>query len=112
MGTTRHLAVAARSRQQKLVAGSDGTRPALVGIQVGSRSKKQCMIAPLAKFIDWSVLQMAYVVAPLRHAPKPKWKLEAALEFLNGPDFIPVASDPARIEFDGPRHFKFSIKHE
>jgi hypothetical protein len=55
------------------------------------------MIAPLAKFIDWSVIQMAYVVAPLRHAPKPKWKLEEALEFLNGPDFIPAASDPARI---------------
>jgi Alpha/beta hydrolase domain containing 18 len=66
------------------------------------------MIAPLAKFIDWSALQMAYVVAGLRHAPKPKWKLEEALEFLNGPDFIPAASDPARIEFDGPRHFKFS----
>ena len=51
---------------------------------------------------------MAYVVAPLRHAPKPKWKLEEALEFLNGPKFLPAASDPARIEFDGPRHFKFS----
>ena len=50
---------------------------------------------------------MAYVVAPLRHAPRPKWKLEEALEFLNGPDFIPAASDPAEIEFDGPRHFKF-----
>lgn len=66
------------------------------------------MIAPLAKFIDWSALQMAYAVVGLRHAPKPKWKLEEALEFLNGPDFIPAASDPARIEFDGPRHFKFS----
>ena len=65
------------------------------------------MIAPLAKFIDWSALQMAYVVAPLRHAPKPKWKLEEALEFLNGPDFIPAASDPAQIEFDGLRHFTF-----
>jgi dienelactone hydrolase len=65
------------------------------------------MIAPLAKFIDWSALQMAYVVAGLRYAPRPKWKLEEALEFLNGPDFIPAASDPARIEFDGPRHFKF-----
>jgi len=65
------------------------------------------MIAPLAKFIDWSALQMAYVVAPLRHAPRPKWKLEEALEFLNGPDFIPAASDPARIEFDGPRNFQF-----
>src|SRR5436190_23703223 len=65
------------------------------------------MIAPLAKFIDWSALQMAYVLAPLRHAPKPKWKLEEALEFLNGPDFFPATSDPARIEFDGPRNFKF-----
>jgi pimeloyl-ACP methyl ester carboxylesterase len=34
--------------------------------------------------------------------------LEEALEFLNGPDFIPAASDPAQIEFEGPRHFKFS----
>jgi pimeloyl-ACP methyl ester carboxylesterase len=33
--------------------------------------------------------------------------LEEALEFLNGPDFIPAASDPAQIEFDGPRHFQF-----
>jgi hypothetical protein len=72
------------------------------------------MIAPLAKFIDWSALQMIYIVGlrhyivGVRHVPKPKWKLEEALEFLNGPDFIPAASDPARIEFDGPRHFKFS----
>ena len=66
------------------------------------------MIAPLAKFIDWSALQVAYAVVGLRHVPKPKWKLEEALEFLNGPDFIPAAIDPARIEFDGPRHFKFS----
>jgi len=64
------------------------------------------MIAPLAKFIDWSVIQMACAVVGLRHAPKPKWKLEEALEFLNGPDFIPAASNAARIEFDGPRHFK------
>jgi len=69
------------------------------------------MIAPLAKLIDWSVLQLAYVGAPLRHAPKPKWKLEEALELLNGPDFIPAASDPARMEFDGPRHFKFPTPH-
>ena len=65
------------------------------------------MIASLAKFIDWSVLQMAYAVIGLRHAPRPKWKLEEALEFLNGPDFIPAASDPARIEFHGRRHFRF-----
>ena len=65
------------------------------------------MIAPLARFIDWSALQLAYAVVGLRHVPRPKWKLEEALEFLNGPDFIPAASDPARIEFDAPRHFKF-----
>ncbi|SRR6266581_2744665 len=65
------------------------------------------MIGPLAKFIDWAALQMAYTIVGLRHAPKPKWQLEEALEFLNGPDFFPAASDPAQVEFDGPRHFKF-----
>ncbi len=50
---------------------------------------------------------MAYAVVGLRHAPRPKWKLEEALEFLNGPEFIPAASNAAQIEFDGPRHFKF-----
>jgi pimeloyl-ACP methyl ester carboxylesterase len=65
------------------------------------------MIAPLAKFIDWSALQMAYAVTPLRHSPESKWRLAESLEFLNGPDFIPAASDPARIEFDGRRHFRF-----
>src|SRR4051812_20379003 len=65
------------------------------------------MIGPLARFIDWSALQIASVVAPLRHAPESKWRLAEALEFLNGPDFFPAASDPARIEFDGPRRFRF-----
>jgi hypothetical protein len=65
------------------------------------------MIAPLAQFIDWSALQLAYAVVGLRHVPRPKWKLEQALEFLNGPDFMPAASDPARIEFDAPQHFIF-----
>jgi hypothetical protein len=65
------------------------------------------MIAPLAKFIDWSALHVAYAIW-LRSAPESKWKLEEALEFLNGPDSIPAASDPAQTEFDGPRHLKFS----
>jgi hypothetical protein len=65
------------------------------------------MIAPLAKFIDWSVLQMAYAIVGMRHVPKQKWKLEEALECVNGPDFIPAASDPAQMEFNGPRRFKF-----
>jgi hypothetical protein len=33
------------------------------------------MIAPLAEFMDWPALQMAYVVAGPRHAPRPKWFL-------------------------------------
>ena len=66
------------------------------------------MIAPLAKFIDWTVIQIAYaVLVDLHHAPRPKWNLEEALEFLNGPDFVPAASDSARIEFNGPRNFTF-----
>jgi pimeloyl-ACP methyl ester carboxylesterase len=65
------------------------------------------MIAPLAEFIDWSGLQIAYAIW-LRSVSMSKWKLEEALEFLNGPDFIPTACDPAQIEFDGPRNFKFS----
>lgn len=69
------------------------------------------MIAPLAKFIDWSALQMAYAVFGLKHAPRPKWKLEEALELLNGPDFLPAARDPAHLEFDGPRDFKFPTPH-
>ncbi|HSY17231.1 MAG TPA: alpha/beta hydrolase family protein, partial [Candidatus Acidoferrales bacterium] len=39
--------------------------------------------------------------------PRAKWELAEALKFLNGPDFIPAASDPARIEFDGLRDFRF-----
>ncbi len=72
-----------------------------------SAQNNRHVIAPLAKFIDWSALQMAYAVIGLKHAPRSKWKLEEALDFLNGPDFIPAASDPAQIEFDGPRHFQF-----
>jgi len=72
-----------------------------------ARETQKLMIATLAKLIDWSALQMAYLVAPVRHAPESKWRLAESLEFLNGPDFIPAASDPARIEFDGRRHFKF-----
>jgi Alpha/beta hydrolase domain containing 18 len=66
------------------------------------------MIAPLAKLIDWSALQVVFAFW-LRcvSMTRSKWKLEEALEFLNGPDFIPAASDPVQIEFDGPRHFKF-----
>src|ERR1041385_6842643 len=68
------------------------------------------MIAPLAKFIDWSALQFFWM---LRLRSVSKWadnqnsKLEEAVQFLNGPDFIPVESQSARVEFNDPVHFKF-----
>ena len=65
------------------------------------------MIAPLARFIDWSALQIACVLAPVRHVPESNWRLAEALGFLNGPDSFPATSDPARVEFDGRRCFSF-----
>ena len=63
------------------------------------------MIAPLAKFIDWSVLQVAYAMLPLsvwREAANERdLKLEQAVQFLNGPDFIPAENQPAQLDF-GP----------
>jgi hypothetical protein len=34
------------------------------------------MIAPLATFIDWLALHMAYAVAGLKYVPRPQWKFE------------------------------------
>jgi pimeloyl-ACP methyl ester carboxylesterase len=63
------------------------------------------MIAPLAKFIDWSVLQIGYAMLPQsmwREAANERdLKLEQAVQFLNGPDFIPAESHPAQLDF-GP----------
>ena len=47
------------------------------------------MIAPLAKLMDWSAVQAMTLMLPAnfyRNNPR----LEEALEFLNGPEFIPV----------------------
>ena len=48
------------------------------------------MIAPLAKFIDRSVLQITYAMLPQsmwREAANERdLKLEQAVQFLNGPD--------------------------
>jgi pimeloyl-ACP methyl ester carboxylesterase len=63
------------------------------------------MIAPFAQFIDWSVLQIAYAMLPQsiwREAENERdLKLEQAVQFLNGPDFIPAESQPAQLNF-GP----------
>ena len=62
------------------------------------------MIAPLAKFIDRSVLQIAYAMLPQsiwRETPNERdLKLEQAVQFLNGPDFMPAESQPAQLDFD------------
>jgi len=65
------------------------------------------MIAPLAKLIDWSAIQALSMLEPPPDAQGPR--LEEALEFLKGPDFIPVESQPARVEFnpDTSGHFRF-----
>ena len=61
------------------------------------------MIAPLAKFLDWSAIQIVWgrrVKSLLKgNGPPSNPKLEEALQFLKGPDFIPVESPPARPEF-------------
>jgi pimeloyl-ACP methyl ester carboxylesterase len=69
------------------------------------------MIAPLAKFIDWYALQFFWAI---RLKSVPKWninaeksKLDEALQFLNGPDFIPAENHPAQVEFNGPKRFGF-----
>jgi pimeloyl-ACP methyl ester carboxylesterase len=69
------------------------------------------MIAPLAKLMDWLAIQFVWgrrVKSLLKlhnHPPNPK--LEEALKFLNGPDFIPVESPPVRLEFTDARNFRF-----
>ena len=54
------------------------------------------MIAPLARLLDWSVLQIGYAMLPQsvwREAANERdLKLEQAVQFLNGPDFIPAES--------------------
>jgi len=61
------------------------------------------MIVPLAKFIDWSVLRLIYAMLPLslwREAANERdLKLEQAVQFLNGPDFIPAESQSAQLDF-------------
>src|SRR6185436_12022379 len=61
------------------------------------------MIAPLAELMDRSVLQIGYAMLPQslwREAANERdLKLEQAVQFLNGPDFIPAESQPAKLDF-------------
>src|SRR5438128_7304750 len=76
--------------------------------------KSPSVIAPLAKLIDWSVLQARVTLNLLksgeRHTNGRSPRLKQALQFLNGPDFIPVETNPAPVEFNPYNsgvHFQF-----
>ncbi|HXT41959.1 MAG TPA: alpha/beta hydrolase family protein [Candidatus Angelobacter sp.] len=62
------------------------------------------MIASLAKFLDWSSIQLMTLMAPVDDLGS---KLEEAVQFLNGPDFVHAESQPAQVEFDSSLHFNF-----
>jgi hypothetical protein len=62
------------------------------------------MIAPLAKLMDWLSIQAATLMMPANDLNS---KLEEAIQFLKGPNFIPAESQPARVEFNGTLHFIF-----
>ena len=47
------------------------------------------MIAPLAKFIEWASVQAVFRRMP---HPEGRLQLDEAIQFLNGPDFMPVES--------------------
>src|SRR6516164_6616057 len=65
------------------------------------------MIAHLAKFIDWHALQFAAMLPSFRKCARGDSQLTEAVEFLNGPDFIPAESKPAELEFKSNIHFQF-----
>jgi pimeloyl-ACP methyl ester carboxylesterase len=62
------------------------------------------MIAPLEKLIDWSAVQVMTLMMP---AKEYDWRLEEALRFLKGPDFVLADNQSAQVEFNGPVHFRF-----
>jgi dienelactone hydrolase len=63
------------------------------------------MIPPLAKLIDWATIQ----IISMRRPPIDggNQRLEEALRFLNGPDFIPTESQPAQVKLESIRTGRF-----
>jgi hypothetical protein len=55
------------------------------------------MIAALAKLIEWGSVQATFRRMP---HPEGRLQLDEAIQFLNGPDFMPVESQPAQLVFD------------
>src|SRR3954469_22067860 len=68
-------------------------------------SKEEHVIAPLAKLLDWSSIQAAVLMMPANDLNS---KLEKAIQFLSGPDFIPAQSAPAQVQFNGSLDFTFT----
>jgi hypothetical protein len=62
------------------------------------------MISPLAIFMDWSAIQVTTLMMP-PNEQNPR--LEEALQFLKGTDFVSADSQPAQVEFNGSLHFRF-----
>jgi len=62
------------------------------------------MIAPLAKFLDWSAVQALTLMIPAE-ADNPR--LDEAVKFLKRPDFATAESQRAKVEFRGPVDFHF-----
>jgi dienelactone hydrolase len=54
--------------------------------------------------MDWSAIQLLTLMAPVDDLGS---KLEEAVQFLNGPDFVHAESSPAQVEFNGSIHFTF-----
>jgi len=63
------------------------------------------MFAPLAKLLDWSAIQGVALRMPSDFMQHPR--LQEALEFVKGPDFVPTDSQPAQVEFNGSLDLSF-----
>ena len=63
------------------------------------------MIAPLARWIEWAFVQHSFKRMP---HPDGNLGLDDAIQFLNGPDFMPAESQPAQIALDSASDFHFS----
>jgi hypothetical protein len=61
------------------------------------------MIAPLSKYLDsWTIQFVTRILPP---ALGSNLRLEAAIQFLTCPDFIPAGSSPAQNELEDPLRF-------
>ena len=63
------------------------------------------MIAPLSKLIEWTSVQHSFRRMP--HPDGQNLRLDEAIQFLNGPDFMPAESQPAQLVFDNASGFHF-----